>query len=348
VTRFFAFVRRLVILLVTLYATGLAVYLLLRFAFGDRFWPLNFFNNFLPFYFLPLLILLPLALILRAKRTSALTLILFAVGLVWIGPRFIPKAQAAPSGQIIRVATFNMWDTRDYGLERKETWMRETAADILLLQEPPPAYEYGRLNDLSDLYPHFVMHPDDIRYNFNVTLARHPIRVDGVVPGVDTPITKRSVVNVNGQEIAVYNVHMPWPSAYPRVPRFLNNFYLRTALGYDDRERDQFIRDLLDILDHEPLPFIVAGDFNASDYSLIYMEMAAQMNDAFAEAGYGLGGSWPNTIFIGFPRYFPPLIRIDYIWHSDHFQTIRAEQGPRLGSDHIPLLADLTLLRPNP
>lgn len=67
------------------------------------------------------------------------------------------------------------------------------------------------------------------------------------------------------------------------------------------------------------------------------------MNDSFREAGVGLGTSWPVSRMRGLPWFIPPLIRIDYIWHSDHFRAVMAQQGPERGSDHLPVLATLAM-----
>jgi endonuclease/exonuclease/phosphatase (EEP) superfamily protein YafD len=52
----------------------------------------------------------------------------------------------------------------------------------------------------------------------------------------------------------------------------------------------------------------------------------------------GFGASWP-ALFTG----IPPLVRIDYIWHSDEFRAISVKQGPDIGSDHLPLYATLDI-----
>jgi endonuclease/exonuclease/phosphatase (EEP) superfamily protein YafD len=39
----------------------------------------------------------------------------------------------------------------------------------------------------------------------------------------------------------------------------------------------------------------------------------------------------------------PPLVRIDYVWHSDDFHAVEAALGPYLGSDHLPVTAALAL-----
>jgi endonuclease/exonuclease/phosphatase (EEP) superfamily protein YafD len=39
----------------------------------------------------------------------------------------------------------------------------------------------------------------------------------------------------------------------------------------------------------------------------------------------------------------PPLVRIDYIWHSDGLEAVNAWRGEFIGSDHMPMHAVLAL-----
>jgi endonuclease/exonuclease/phosphatase (EEP) superfamily protein YafD len=108
--------------------------------------------------------------------------------------------------------------------------------------------------------------------------------------------------------------------------------------------RNRQIEHLMTVLARETLPYIVAGDFNTSDQSLIYPRIASLMGDSFREAGFGFGTSWPVSAAqretFGF---LPPLVRIDYIWHSRDWVATQAAQGPPLGSDHLALTATLAL-----
>ena len=61
----------------------------------------------------------------------------------------------------------------------------------------------------------------------------------------------------------------------------------------------------------------------------------------YRDAGIGLGTTWPVLRSGWLGRLLPPLMRLDYIWHSAHFQVTDAQVGPALGSDHLPLIADL-------
>jgi vancomycin resistance protein VanJ len=342
VTRFFGFVRHGLIFLVNIYLVGLAGYLLLRLIFGDQFWWLALLNNFVPFYFLPLFLLLPLVLILRAKRTTAFTLIFSVIGLAWFGPRFLPKIQAAPEGETLRLVTFNVWGNNPQ-LSQVETWIRGTNADVILLQEVPDKYRSSGIDELHDLYPHQFIRGGAWG---NMILSRHPIlsadNLDMENDGTETQ--QRFTIQISNRIIAIYNVHFLMPlGEQPRFIPPIDHFAARMVAAYDDTARNKQIRELLKFLANEQYPVVIGGDFNMSDQSMIYREIATHLNDSFSEQGNSLGGSWPLSVANELPSFLPPLIRIDYIWHSDEFQAVRAEQGPRLGSDHIPLVADLVL-----
>lgn len=88
-------------------------------------------------------------------------------------------------------------------------------------------------------------------------------------------------------------------------------------------------------------PTIIAGDFNMVDQSADYdLLIEAGLHDAFRERGWGLGLTYP-TGYARAPIAMRPFVRIDYVWHTDNFRTIRAWVGPNWGSDHLPLLVDL-------
>ncbi|MFN8419685.1 MAG: endonuclease/exonuclease/phosphatase family protein [Anaerolineae bacterium] len=154
---------------------------------------------------------------------------------------------------------------------------------------------------------------------------------------------QRVVIDFNGEQIAIYNIHlsMPiWTVDIPQLP-----FSLRMALGYNDSVRNNEIARLIPILQAEKLPFIMGGDFNMSDHSVTYQQLANVVGDSFREVGVGMGKSWPRPVSEtdAIPDWMPPIIRIDYIWHSPQWAPINAEQGPYLGSDHLAVLAQFTL-----
>ena len=175
-------------------------------------------------------------------------------------------------------------------------------------------------------------------------LSRYPVLSVEELPGDGVPAQQRFTIDFEEQIVAVYNVHLAMPIGNSsRLPQFGENFILQTALSYNNSTRNAEITRLLERLETEPYPFVVTGDFNMSEQAAIYSEIANCMGDAFREAGVGWGGSWPVSIVDELPAFIPPLLRVDYIWHSAHFRSVEAYQGPKMGSDHLPFYATLEL-----
>lgn len=323
------------------YVLLLALHLLLRVFVKDATWYLAFVNQFTPFYFLPLIVLLPLALAFRTRRVALQLLVLVAIGAAAYGPRFIPRATAASDGDSLRVLTFNVWGDNQR-LEDVEQWIREQNADVVLLQEFSAEMLTIANTSLRDIY----RYQSDISMWGNLTLSRYPITNEEMLDmqGDGALTQHRMTLEVDGQSITIYNIHFAMPAR--ETSRFnspINFSLLNLSLAFDPAWRDTQIHNFIDVLESETGPYIAAGDFNMSDQSAIYSELAAVASDSFAEVGVGLGQSWPNPI-IDDLRFLPPLVRIDYIWHSDEFQAVSAQQGPVLGSDHLPLIATLELV----
>jgi endonuclease/exonuclease/phosphatase family metal-dependent hydrolase len=339
--------RRLLTWTASLYALAMVVYLVLRLVFGDGFWWLSLLNSFAHLLFMPLVPLLALVALVRSRIAALRLLPLAVIGGLWFGPYLLPKSQAAQTGASLRVLTFNVWGN-NHNLRPIEDWIRESQADVVLLQEVSPAYARNELTHLLDMYPYQSSQDDPTRWGGNMILSRYPIlaqeQFDLQTP--NSPIPLRVLVDVEGTPVALYNVHLAWPVSEPRLELPFNNLYMRVVLGFDDSARNQQITHLIEHLQNERYPYVVAGDFNTSASSATYQQLAAVMHDSFREAGSGLGTSWPVSGSRGLPALVPPLIRIDYIWHSDDFRAITARRGPRLTSDHLPVLATLELAQP--
>ncbi len=133
-TRAFKIGRHTLLIGIGISTALLSAFLLLRLLFTDRWWWLAFLNNFTPYYFLLLVVVIPLALLLRSRRILAVSLILAVIAVIWFGPRFMPKAVAHTQGKSLSIVTFNVWELNAYP-DAVEHWLRDTNAELVLLQE---------------------------------------------------------------------------------------------------------------------------------------------------------------------------------------------------------------------
>jgi len=325
------------------YALLLTVYVVLRLSLGDGFWLLSFANNFAPYYFLPLVAALPLALWLRGRVLRVVMSALALLAVAWYAPRFIPNnaVRAAGETSMLKVVSFNVLG-ENARLDESVAWLLDADADILLLQETPAVIATDQVPELIDAYPYRVLSApwgDTI-------LSRYPLEtvepIDLENDGVATQV--RATINLNGQTVALYNVHMYLPlGGVQRFPPPIDNPFVNMLAYYDDSARNAQIDQLLTLTSAEEHPYIVAGDFNMSDNAVKYQEIAAVMRDSQRDAGFGFGNTWPIAQTWGLPGLIPTVLRIDYIWHSDEFSARSISRGQFVGSDHLPVMATLEL-----
>jgi endonuclease/exonuclease/phosphatase family metal-dependent hydrolase len=287
--------------------------------------------------------LFPLAILFRQRLAFFQLLPFVALGAVWLGLQYLPESQVVAADTRLKIVTFNVGGNNSR-LDAAQAWLREVDANVVLLQEIPESYAQGGLSVLEDVYPYQFVQDTDTRFRGNAVLSRYPfIKTENFdLAGDGTPSQQRVIINFGAKTTVLYNIHLSMPvTGSPRFDLSNDNALLHMAVNFDDSSRNQQIARLLAQIETEPYPFVMAGDFNTSAQSVTYNTLASQMRDSFQEAGTGLGGNWPVAVNGELPEFFPALFRIDYIWHSDEFRAVQANVGPKLGSDHLPLVATL-------
>jgi vancomycin resistance protein VanJ len=313
---------------VNLYAVGICLYLLLRVFTGYQLWPLAMVSNFLHWLLLPALILFPLMLWRRRWPTSGM-LAAGVIAFIWLfGGLFLPpsiiQTARADSDHTLIVMTLNV-NEDNATPEELIPLLRDSGADIVALQEVGPVLAAALDDNLLDDYPY----RDYVGYgNLGIgLLSRHPFIEHQIVEGETAKPYLTAVLSVDGRELTVINAHPP----PPKWGRWHGWYYSRGV-----EEIPHFV-DLVTTGE----PTILMGDFNAADQSPDYQLLAdAGLHDAFREAGWGFGSTWPDREKV--VRWVEdPVIRIDYVWYTDHFTAQRAWVGPSTGSDHRAVLAEL-------
>lgn len=190
-------------------------------------------------------------------------------------------------------------------------------------------YEYSQAGQLhrrlTEAYPYRAIYP----YATDVALfSRYPILEKRLIrsPELRSPLL-RAVVDIQGVAVTVYVVHLISPTLFG------------LPWQYEDAARNQESALVRDLLARESGPLLVLCDCNFTDQSDAYQSFDTLLTDAFREAGCGMGFTYPNE-----QRFLPPLVRIDYIWHNDHFSTLEAYPLNDSGtSDHRPIVARLAI-----
>lgn len=324
-----------------IYLTGMVAYLALRLILGGELWWVALFNAFAVYTFTPLLILLPLVILLRVWRMAVRLGLLALLAIVWFGPFFQPQSPSKTDAPSLTIVTFNMEVGRGGFLEQIESfeaWIDENNVDVVVFQETANAILDDGFPNSEDTYT-FVKQSEERREALRRSLlSRYP-----VLESENGNAYQRVVLDINGEQIALYNVHFAWP--FLDEPRFnidTGDDWLNLMLSYDEDIRNTQIEAFLDVIEGEDLPYIVAGDFNTSQHSIIYSELAVRMADSYRTASSGLGTTWPQAGRFG--PLVPTVLRLDYIWYDDDvFRAVDAEVGPEFDSDHHPVIATLEI-----
>jgi endonuclease/exonuclease/phosphatase family metal-dependent hydrolase len=222
----------------------------------------------------------------------------------------------------LRILTFNIGNDRAepstlLALLRSGDW------DVVALQEVSESQ--GRaLGELADSYPHRVIHAGGVPGK--AVLSRHPIASHEKMhlPCVRPHLVAE--VEVTGRRLRIISAHLPLEhAAFSLVSPALSEI------------------DILAKRTMEAQPALLVGDFNKTPFSLLYRRLRRHgLRDAFRESGGGWGFTFPIPgRFLKIP--LPPLVRIDYIWHTPDMRAVSSRTGPDGGSDHLPLQAELEL-----
>jgi len=289
---------------------------------------------------LPLLLLLSM---LGASRRAGLVLMLPIVLLALsYGPYFLPRTipsifrpNSLTSGVTLRVMTANLLVSND-DLSAVAGMIQMERPDVVALQELSPAMAEHLGRELRAQYPHQLLEPAPSPMGLGI-LSRYPIRPERL--GEHLPrecFCQKVAVEVNGRTLTLVNVH-PWPPkvGYYRVGR------LPVPTSFEPEQTRRGLQAALAGLEGRVGSTIVLGDFNVGDRQPFYRELRRTLQDAHAEAGWGLGLSFPALTFEGLPDL--SLVRIDYILHDRSLTARSARTGITPGSDHRHVVADLAL-----
>ena len=250
-----------------------------------------------------------------AATLAAAAIIVINVTALW--PAAGQAQVAAGRPRALRVAFANVY-YRNPHTDRVARFALESGADVVVLAEITPAWNAA----LADLERHFpyrhYAYLEGQRRAGTLLLSRLPLESAttlsfgrGGDPGVSAE------VRVGTKLVHLIGVHPTWPlwraATQRRNAQYARIAALARAAGGDT---------------------IVVGDFNATPFSPAYARFVAASGLMDASNGRGWMPTWPT--------FFPPFgLEIDHALVSRDLYVVQFERGPRVGSDHLPIVLDL-------
>jgi endonuclease/exonuclease/phosphatase (EEP) superfamily protein YafD len=318
-----------------LYLSFLWAGLLLRAIFADKWWWLGFANFLTLYWFLPLLIIIPLALVGKKRGLFIVSGTSTAVFLLLFSRLFLPNLPASSTDTTLTIMSYNLLGTNQ-DWPAIQAAILASNADIVALQELNREMADSIRQKLVVQYPYQILDTQDsLISRFPITLTRITL------PGNWGSPPQIYLADFKGEQITLINAHF-----YASVHN-----YDRPLMDWVFREREEQARIVGEFAAESGMPTIVAADFNATDQSKAYHIMTDELADAWGEAGLGLGHTFPGGPSPGverpvlWGRPFPMwVVRIDYIFYSDDWTAVDAALGEWDGtSDHRPVIAKLAL-----
>jgi endonuclease/exonuclease/phosphatase (EEP) superfamily protein YafD len=229
--------------------------------------------------------------------------------------RPIPSPPASASEVRLTVIEFNAWGANPTpGLAA--TWLTSRQPDIIVVEDVSALLA----NDL-------VNHGYQLTQGIGDTAIfsrRPPDPKPPVVPSSlwpQLPSFARATFESHGRAFSVIGVHLKRPYR-PGI-----------FVGADA------FSALVASMDHRRL--IIAGDFNLTPWTFALRRLDTQLGLERRDRALF---SWPATVPGGGGLISPaPFLPIDHIFAGSAWRTESLELGPKLGSDHYPIIATLAL-----
>lgn len=285
---------------------------------GGLWWRFDQLASVRPQLAVVLLLLAVVLVVARRRLAAALAGTVALAALVTVAPLFVPVDAGTPTGDRVRVLSFNLLSTNDR-YDDVIRYIRRIRPDVVFLHEASLPWEEAVTEADLGLEVVVTRSPDLI---FGTLVLAPP---GAVVEGFGFSVGEPRAVAVRletegGTPVDVLGIHPLAPTSAGRAA--LRDAQLAYAGEWAAERRERAI---------------VVGDFNAAPWSHGFRRLLGGSGMVDSERGFGFQPSFPS----GFP--FVLRIPIDHLLHSDGLEVVDRRLGPDLGSDHLPLVVDLVV-----
>ena len=256
--------------------------------------------------------------------------------MAWLQHR---SAVSTEDGATLKVLSLNLWYAND-DLDSTRRYLASSGADVIGLSEVTPRLKLG-LASLAAIYPYETdcVGAEDPSCEI-MLLSKHPLRnahagrIDGRFPYI-----AEAEMDWNHHPIGVAVTHLGWPFLEPENPVFAATGLPSAAIPqFPDVPRlSQSLQaaNLAAYAAHLPADLVLMGDFNGASWTAA--QKAFRIATGLENRGHLLL-TWPSWAW--------PVFRlpIDHIFVHGRAQVVKIESGPDVGSDHLPVVAEIAIL----
>ena len=208
--------------------------------------------------------------------------------------------------------------SRNDDYERLFALIEAEQPDVIFLQEVTASWR-DAVERLHEDFPYNYVEARE--GNFGIAMFSR-LALDSVTHIDSPPFSYPTILarmTVNGESLTFVNTHPMIPLSRP--------FY---------EARNQQIRSIADLVNQLRGSVILIGDFNTSPWTRPYRALEESTGLRNTQRGLGIRPTWPT---------FMPLamIPIDHALVSENVGIVETRTGPRIGSDHLPLIITVAL-----
>ncbi|OJU08078.1 MAG: hypothetical protein BGN86_01170 [Caulobacterales bacterium 68-7] len=326
----FEVLRFLVVLGAALLASGGATAALVGLGggFSDK---LDIANQFAPLWLATSVLALALGLPFASGGwrvvTVAAAIVAILIGGFRVAPEVVARFEPKPlpsASERLKVVHFNVYMLNSEP-RQAIAWLLAQDADVVVLVEAEGFYR-GFAKDLLSRYPYCNGCVERGNWSNLILSKRPPVdhgRFERPDPDTEFPLLGGwSRFAGPGGDFTVVGAHLTWPWRRFGPPQ-------REALA-------EFVRE------GQTDRMVLTGDFNMTPWSTALRRFDRSVG-ALTRRTHGQA-SWPANRYYrlpGLPLRFFPLLAIDQVYAGPGWRTVSVKRGPRLGSDHYPIVVEL-------
>lgn len=292
---------------------------------GQLDWRLDLTSHFRPWYLAVEAIALVFLIILRRKQLIKVTFLFLILNAAPLFSLYFNPAENIQPGNQFKVVQFNVCaPIKDYlPLTR---FLDREKPDLVVLEECSEKCIIQIKQDGTwERYP----------YRFRKTPYRHRLLVLSQYPLKELPFPAMHAdpvaaffrLEIYNQPVSLFVLHSTRPSSG-------EHYYKNQIIQF---------QEIGTLASNSRIPFLMIGDLNVSPWNYSFGLLMRESHLRNSMDGFGFQPT--------FPTFFPqmqgipvlPLLPIDHILVSKHFQVLKRSTGPRLQSDHLPVVVELGL-----
>ncbi len=282
---------------------------------GRDHWRLELLGHFRVQYFWMLAAASATLLLARRWLSGTVAGLLALVNLSLVAPLYFGSDELSGATPELKLLSLNVhFLNRDF--QPTLDLIADEQPDVILLMEITPDWAEA-LKPLNAIYPHAHVMPSH-RTDGMALFSRYPLAKLEVerCPGINLP-TLIAEIDLPGGPVTVVGTH-------PASPGSAGLFEARNIQ----------LAMVADWVAERAGPVVLIGDLNTTSWSPYFGDLISASGLRDTRYGYGVEPTWP-----WFP--LPLRIPIDHCLVSPHFGVVSRHVGPRVGSDHRPIIVEL-------